>query len=156
MQAEDLKAPGSQAEDLKAPGECLKYTGDFRSCTDPGNTALGRRCSKDHVCVRLFFATWTVYYLVVIPHPTGGNDEYLIEKPTGLFDAVRRALVIDEERLGRRSDDTGVTVIEDGQQSMYWNSAEHNAKQRQWRAKVGAGEVTDTSSGSWGTTYYPR
>jgi hypothetical protein len=44
---------------------------------------------------------------------------------------VRRALVIDEERLGRRPDDTIVTVIEDGQQSIYWNSVEHNAKQRQ-------------------------
>jgi len=45
-----------------------------------------------------------VYGLVAVPHPTGGNDEYLIEKPTGLFDAVRRALVIDEERSGRRPD----------------------------------------------------
>ena len=90
----------------------------------------------------LFFAFYSLlwqalYYLVVIPHPTGGNDEYLIEKPTGLFDAVRRALVIDEERFGHGSDDTVVTVIEDGQQSIYWNSSEHNAKQRQWRVKVG-------------------
>jgi len=78
-----------------------------------------------------------MYYLVVIPYPTGGNDEYLIEKPTGLLDAVRRALVFDEERLGRRPDHTVVTVIEEGQQSIYWNSVEHNAKQRQWRVKVG-------------------
>ena len=45
-----------------------------------------------------------MYYLARIPHPTGGINEYLIEKPTGLFDAVRRALVIDEERSGRRPD----------------------------------------------------
>src|SRR5215471_5428064 len=90
------------------------------------------------VLFRLFFAILGgVYYLVRIPRPHGGHDEYLIEKPTGLFDAVRRALVIDEERFGHRSDDTVVTVIEDGQQSMYWNSAEHDAKQRQCRVKVG-------------------
>ena len=59
-----------------------------------------------------------MYYLVRIPHPTGGHDEYLIEKPTRLFDAVRRALVIEEERLGPRPDNTVVTVIEDGQQSI--------------------------------------
>ena len=77
-----------------------------------------------------------MYCLVKIPHLVGGNDEYLVDA-TSLFDAVRRALVIDEERLGRRSDDTVVTVIEDGQQSIYWNSAEHNAKQQQWRVRVG-------------------
>ena len=65
--------------------------------------------------------------LVKIPHPEGGNDEYLIEKPTELFDAVR-ALAIHEERLGRWSDDTVVTVIEDGQQSIYWNSAEQTRR----------------------------
>jgi len=41
-----------------------------------------------------------VYCLVVIPHPTGGINEYLIEKPAGLFDSVRRAVVIDEEGSG--------------------------------------------------------
>jgi hypothetical protein len=66
--------------------------------------------------------------LVKISHPEGGNDEYLIEKPTGLFDAVRRALAIHEERLARWSDDTVVTVIEDGQRSIYWDHAEHNQR----------------------------
>ena len=47
------------------------------------------------------------------------------------------ATSIATEGFGHRSDDTVVTVIEDGQQSMYWNSAEHNAKQGQWRVKVG-------------------
>jgi hypothetical protein len=70
------------------------------------------------------------------PHPVGGNNEYVVDAAS-LFDAVRRALVIDEERLGNRSDDTVVTVIEDGKQSSYWDSPEHNAKQRQWRVKVG-------------------
>ena len=65
----------------------------------------------ERLYLRLFFAILgTVYCLVVIPHPTGGINEYLIEKPAGLFDAVRRALVIDEERLGRRSDETVITV----------------------------------------------
>jgi len=50
---------------------------------------------------------------------------------------MRRALVIDEERLGRRSDDTVASVIEDGQQAIYRNSEEHNAKQRKWRVRVG-------------------
>jgi len=52
------------------------------------------------------------------PISIGGNDEYLIEKPTGLFDAVKLALMIDEQRLERRSDDNVVTVIEDGQQTI--------------------------------------
>ena len=87
--------------------------------------------------IRLFFATLVgVYCLVKIPHPVGGNNEYLIDA-TSLFDAVRRALVIDEERLGRRDDDTVSTVIEDGKQSVYWDSAEHNATKRQWRVRVG-------------------
>src|SRR5215831_18412382 len=89
-----------------------------------------------HVLRLSFAILGSVYYLVRIPHPTGGYDEYLVEKPSSLFDAVRRAVVIDEERFGHRSDDTVVTVIEDGQQSIYWNFVEHNAKQRQWRGKV--------------------
>ena len=110
----------------------------FPACIDRENTSTRIEVYRKAPLFRLFFAILgSVYYLVVIPHPTGGYDEYLIEKPTGLFDAVRRALVIDEERLGRRLDDTVVTVIEDGQQSIYWNSAEHNAKQRQWRVRVG-------------------
>jgi len=66
--------------------------------------------------------------LVKIPHSVGGNDEYLVDA-TSLFDAVRRALVMDEERLGRRPDDTIVTVIEEGQQAIYWGYAEHNASE---------------------------
>jgi hypothetical protein len=50
---------------------------------------------------------------------------------------VRRALTINEERLGRRPDDTVVTVIEDAKQSIYWDHAEHNATKRQWRVRVG-------------------
>jgi hypothetical protein len=34
---------------------------------------------------------------------------------------VRRALAINEERFGRRPDDTIVTVIQDGKQSIYWD-----------------------------------
>src|SRR5262249_26948534 len=119
------------------PGRCLS-TAHLRGCIDSWNSSTPPDLlGKDHR-LRLFFAILrSVYYLVRISHPTGGNDEYLVEKPTRLFDAVRRALVIDEERLGRRPDDTIVTVIEDGQQSIYWNSAEHNAKQRQWRVRVG-------------------
>jgi hypothetical protein len=78
-----------------------------------------------------------VYCLVKIPHPAGGgSNEYLVDA-TGLFDAVRRALAINEGMLGRRPDDTVVTVIEDGKQSVYWDSAEHNATKRKWRVRVG-------------------
>ena len=45
--------------------------------------------------------------------------------------------MIDEERLGRRPDDTVVTVIEDGQQAIYWGYAEHDAKQRKGRGRIG-------------------
>jgi len=36
------------------------------------------------------------------PDPASGwgHDEYLIEKPTGLFDALRRALVIERNASG--------------------------------------------------------
>jgi hypothetical protein len=78
-----------------------------------------------------------VYCLVRIPHPNGGgSNEYLIDA-TGLFDAVRRALAINEERFGRRLDDTIVTVIQDGKQSIYWDYAEHNATKRKWWVRVG-------------------
>lgn len=65
-----------------------------------------------------------------------GTNQYLVDA-TSLFDAVRRALAINEERLGRRPDDTFVTVIEDGKQSIYWDYQEHNATKRQWRVRVG-------------------
>ena len=68
-----------------------------------------------------------MYCLVKIPHPKGGgNNEYGVDA-TSLFDAVRRALAINEGQFGRRPDDTVVTVIEDGKQSIYWDYAEHNA-----------------------------
>ena len=78
-----------------------------------------------------------MYYLLKIPHPVGGGNEYVIEKPTSLFDAVRQALAIHEERLGRQPDDLVVTVIENGQQATYHGFEEHNAKQRQWRVRIG-------------------
>jgi hypothetical protein len=65
-----------------------------------------------------------------------GSNEYLIDANT-LFDAVRRALAINEEGFGRRPDDTVVTVIEDGKQSIYWDYAEHNATKRKWSVRVG-------------------
>jgi len=40
------------------------------------------------------------------PHPTGGINEYLVEKPTGLFDAVRQAVAIQETRSGPVPDET--------------------------------------------------
>jgi hypothetical protein len=75
--------------------------------------------------------------LVKIPHPAGGgSNEYLVNA-TGLFDAVRRALEINEERLGRRPDATVATVIQDGKQSVYWDYEQHNATKRKWRVRVG-------------------
>ena len=50
---------------------------------------------------------------------------------------MRRALAINEERLGRRPDDDIVTVIEDGQQAIYWAHEEHNATKGKWRVRVG-------------------
>jgi hypothetical protein len=44
---------------------------------------------------------------------------------------------INEERLGRRPDDTVATVIEDGKQSIYGDFQEHNATKRHWRVRVG-------------------
>lgn len=42
-----------------------------------------------------------MYCLVKIPHPTGsGNNEYLVDAAS-LFDAVRRALEINEGMFGR-------------------------------------------------------
>jgi hypothetical protein len=78
-----------------------------------------------------------VHCLVKIPHPTGsGSNEYLVDAAS-LFDAVRRALEINEGMFGRRPDDTVATVIEDGKQSLYWDFAEHNATKRKWRVRVG-------------------
>ena len=74
--------------------------------------------------------------LVKIPHPMGGNHEYPVDAAS-LFDAVRCALKINVDRMGRRSDDTIVTVIESGMQAIYHGFNEHNAKQRQWRVRVG-------------------
>ena len=34
-------------------------------------------------------------------------------------------------------DDLIVTVIEDGQQAIYYGSEQHNATKRQWRVRVG-------------------
>jgi hypothetical protein len=76
------------------------------------------------------------YCLVKIPHPVGGENECLIDGAS-LFDAVRRALEINEGFVGQRPDDLVVTVIEDGKQSVYWDYAEHNAKKRKWRVRVG-------------------
>ena len=70
-----------------------------------------------------------------------GADEYLVDA-VSLFDAVRRALAINEERFGRRPDDTVVTVIEDGKQSVYWDYAEHNATKRNWSVRVGGARKT--------------
>ena len=67
---------------------------------------------------------------------TGGN-EYVIDRPTSLFDAVRQALAINEVHVGRRPDDLVVIVIENGQQVTYQGFEEHNAKQRKWRVRVG-------------------
>ena len=50
---------------------------------------------------------------------------------------MRRALAINEEQFGRWPDETVVTVIEDGKQSVYWDYAEHNATKRKWRVRVG-------------------
>ena len=78
-----------------------------------------------------------MYCLVKIPDPNGwGDDEYLVDAAS-LFDAVRRALAINEGFFGRRPDDTVVTFIEDGKQSVYWDYAEHNATKRKWRVRVG-------------------
>ena len=54
-----------------------------------------------------------VYCLVKTPHLVGGSNEYLVDAAS-LSDAVRRALEINEHFVGRRSDDTIVTLIEDG------------------------------------------
>ena len=72
--------------------------------------------------------------LVKIPHPICGNHEYPVDA-TSLFDAVRCALKIKEDRIGRRSDDSIVTVIENGMQAICHGFNEHNAKQRQWRVR---------------------
>ena len=80
-----------------------------------------------------------MYCLVKILHPVGRDNEYLVDA-TSLFDAVRRALEINEGFVGRRPDDTIVTVIEDGKQSIYWDYAEHNATKRKWRVEGGARE----------------
>ena len=47
-----------------------------------------------------------------------------------LFDAVRRALEINEGFVGHRPDDLIVTVIEDGQQAIYYGSEQHNETKR--------------------------
>ena len=86
-----------------------------------------------------------MYYLVRIPHH-GGHDEYLIEKPAGLFDAVRRALAIHEERLGRWPDDNVVTVIEDGQQRSTGISQRAQCKAAAMAVKGRASSVADISS----------
>ena len=77
-----------------------------------------------------------MYCLVKIPHPVGGENEYLIDAAS-LFDAVRRALEINEGFVGQRPDDLIVTVIEDGQQAIYYGSKKHNAKKRKWWVRVG-------------------
>jgi hypothetical protein len=77
-----------------------------------------------------------VYYLVKIPHPVGGENEYLIDAAS-LFDAVRRALEINEGFVGHRPDDLIVTVIEDGQQAVFYGSEQLNATKRKWRVMVG-------------------
>ena len=77
-----------------------------------------------------------MYCLVKIPHPVGGENEYLIDAAS-LFDAVRPALEINEGFVGHRPDDLIVTVIEDGKQSVYWDYSEHNAKERKWWVRVG-------------------
>jgi hypothetical protein len=41
-----------------------------------------------------------VHCLVKIPHPVGGNNEYVVNAAS-LFDAVRRALKINEDFVGR-------------------------------------------------------
>ena len=77
-----------------------------------------------------------MYCLVKIPHPVGGENEYLIDAAS-LFDAVRRALEINEGFVGQRPDDLIVTVIEDGKQSVCRDFAKHNATKRRWRVRVG-------------------
>ena len=76
----------------------------------------------------------------------GGSNEYLVDAAS-LSDAVRRALEINEHFVGRRSDDTIVTLIEDGQQAVNYGSEAPNAKKRQWSVRVGrAREGSDGSA----------
>lgn len=86
-------------------------------------------CGDRFGCEVDFDILGPVYCLVKIPHPVGGENEYLIDAAS-LFDAVRRALEINEGFVGQRPDDLIVTVIEDGKQSVYWDYAEHNARKR--------------------------
>ena len=77
-----------------------------------------------------------MHCLVQIPVAPGSRDEYPVEA-SSVFDAIRKALEVHEQRHGHAADDTVVLVIKEGKTAELWDCHDFNAHQPQWRVRVG-------------------
>jgi hypothetical protein len=84
--------------------------------------------------------------LVFIPHPVGGACAYPVTA-RGSFEAAHLAIAEHEKQFPRLSDDTVVGVVVDGKGAMCFDYLEHNARQPNYRHRVGAVRRTENGAG---------
>jgi hypothetical protein len=73
---------------------------------------------------------------VFIPQPAGGNCVYQVAA-TSSFDAARQAIAEHEKYHPRLSDDAVVHVVVNGKGPAAFDYLEHNARQPNYRHRVG-------------------
>jgi hypothetical protein len=71
-----------------------------------------------------------------IPHPTGGNCMYQMAARSS-FEAARSAIAQHEKHYPRLADSVVVHVVVDGKTFAAWDYLEHNARQPNYRHRVG-------------------
>jgi hypothetical protein len=74
--------------------------------------------------------------VVFIPHRTGGPCMYQVAARSS-FEAARVAIAEHEKHYPRLADDVVIHVVVDGKPVAAWDCAEHNARQPNFRHRVG-------------------
>jgi hypothetical protein len=80
--------------------------------------------------------------MVFIPHPVAGNCMYQVAARSS-SEAARGAIAEHEKHYPRLADDVVVQVVVDGKSFAAWDYVEHNARQPNYRHRVGVLRQSD-------------